>query len=189
MRRQGQRPGKLRVLSKNPSFTGCVTTLRALFPDARFVCCFRDPSEAIPSQLSSLRPGADAMGWDPGDRVVRDRFVDMYQDFARRSAELAEDDDTRVRCLSLEDLSNDVSGSVTGIYRDFGWHPEDEFGRSLAARAQRSRTYRSRHRYDVDQFGLIESDLNDRFGDLMKRLQALATRTGSTPAARVEATP
>ena len=63
------------VLSKNPSFSACVATLAELFPDARFVCCYRDPLEAIPSQLSSLRPSVEGLGYDVADPRIRDRFI------------------------------------------------------------------------------------------------------------------
>ncbi len=168
-------PGRIRILSKNPSFTACVRTLLETFPDARFVCCFRDVREAIPSQLSSLGPAAEAFGWNGADPAVRDRFVEMYDGFARRSVGLAENlGPQRCACLELRALSADVSAAVGRVYGGFGWSPSPTFGERLAARTRRSAGYTSRHRYDLDDFGLSSHDLERRFASSLQRLRELA---------------
>ena len=169
------RPAPTRVLSKNPSFTACVRTLHDVFPDARFVCCFRPVHEAIPSQLSSLRPAAETFGWDATDPSVIERFVVMYEEFARRSIELAES--TRpgtTGVIELADLAADAGSAVARLYDDFGWTPDERFSAALRERTRRSRSYTSRHRYDLDDFGLAGTELDTRFAEPISRLRALA---------------
>lgn len=49
-------PRQLRYLSKNPSFLPWLDSLREQFPGAHFVLCTREPTQAVASQLSALRP-------------------------------------------------------------------------------------------------------------------------------------
>ena len=178
MQRQAARAGRsapTRVLSKNPSFTACVRTLHEVFPDARFVCCFRPAHEAIPSQLSSLRPAAETFGWNATDPWVIERFVAMYEEFACRSIELAESTGPgKTGVLELTDLAADPRGTVARIYEDFGWTPDERFMTALRERTRRSRSYASRHRYGLDDFGLGGTELDARFAEPISRLRALA---------------
>jgi len=165
-----------RILSKNPSFSAWPETLAETFPDARFIYCFRDPGQAIPSQLSSIRPGASLFGYDPAREAIPDRFVEMYESFARRGVDvLGPARLDRAAFLSLDDLSADVSATVEAVYHDFGWHPSDGFRRALAQRASRARRHRSHHRYSSEEFGLDAEALAARFRPSMRRLEALTT--------------
>lgn len=153
------------VLSKNPSFTPMLGSLVEAFPDARFVVCVRDPREAVPSQLSSLRSGARLFGWDVSEPRIRDRFVEMLSGHLEHAlAQRRQMPDNRCVFVELPNLSGDVPGTVLGIYERFGWTPSPGFRDALERWGARSDAHRSRHRYDLEQFDLTEETVMRRFG-------------------------
>lgn len=165
-----------RLLSKNPSFTPMVRSLAETFPDARFVCCVRDPREAVPSLLSSLRAGADRFGWRVEEPAYRDRFVDMARRFGEHA--LTSLEPGRSVWVPLHRLSEDVEGTVRGVYRHFGWRPGEEMEAALGRRTAASRRHRSAHRYDLAEFDLDPAALERSFEALYRTFDF---PTGSAP--------
>lgn len=158
------------LLSKNPSFTPFMASLLETFPGARILCCVRDPVEVVPSQLSSLRPGARAFGYDIARPEIRDRFVEMLAHYGEHAlATLSDVPEERYAFVPLHRLGEDVRGFVTGIYERFGWGVTDEFGRRLAEDTSRGKAHRSRHRYTLEEFGLDEGEIRRRFRALGER--------------------
>jgi len=160
------------ILSKNPSFTPMVASLLKTFPDARFVCCVREPREAVPSQLSALREGARIFGYRIDAPRVRDRFLEMLEGYARHALETLEPlDEARRAFVPLGHLHRDLEGEVVAFYRRFGWEPGPAFRGRLTEAGRRSRAYASTHAYSLEAFGLEAETLdrrfagwNDRFG-------------------------
>jgi len=170
-----------RLLSKNPSFTSMVGSLARAFPDARFLCCVRDPLRAVPSLLSSMRTGAAIFGWDPADPPLRDRFVEMMEGYADHAvATLDELPEDRRAFLPLGRLREDLEGRVSALYRRFGWELPDAFRDALRRRAERARSHRSRHGYSLDEFGLEPGDLSSRFRPLLRRFEEEGWGAGSS---------
>jgi len=158
------------LLSKNPSFTPFIRSLREAFPDGRIVCCVRNPVAVAPSLLSSLRPGCRLFGYDVGDRLVRDQFVDMLQFFGQHMlSEIDGDPAERSAFAPLQEVRNDVEGFVTRLYRRFGWEVSPSFSLVLDGESERGRSHESKHRYSLEEFGLEREDLRRRFHGLNRR--------------------
>lgn len=158
------------LLSKNPSFTPFVRSLVDAFPDARLVCCVRDPTRAVPSLLSSLRPGSRIFGWDPADPAYRDRFLDMLERHARHALTVLPDlPDDRHAFVPLRELREDARRVVLRIYERFGWSAGPDFRRQLDEARVRGRSHESRHRYTLEEFGLSEDGVRSRFSGLTRR--------------------
>jgi hypothetical protein len=159
-------PG-MRLLSKNPSFTPLIRSLADTFPDARFLCCIRDPAQVVPSLLSSIRSGADLFGYDVSEPRIRDRYVEMLTFFARHApSALSTLPPDRYAFVPLSELKSDLEGFILGVYDRFGWTPEGGFRERLRKEASRGKSYRSRHRYTLEEFGLSARDLQGRFDTL-----------------------
>lgn len=169
------------VLSKNPSFTGWVISLRNTFPDARFVCCYREPvARALASQLSSMAP---AMSWgarDPAQAHVREGFETMYEDYARSMVGLLDAAATSAVALPLSTLSADTEATIRALYAHFGWTPSDDFADWLRAERSRSRRHRSAHRYSAEEFGLDEEAVRERFAPWLESLARHALAVEAT---------
>ncbi|NNM06858.1 MAG: sulfotransferase [Gemmatimonadetes bacterium] len=162
-------PGR-QLLSKNPSFTPFIRSLRTTFPDGKILCCVREPAEVVPSLLSSVREGAELFGYDVAEPRIRDRFVGMLEFFSKHAlsilAEVPEDEHAFV---PLNEMRKDVEKFVLGVYERFGWEAEEGFQERLKEDSQRGKDYKSRHSYSLEEFGLAEKEISLRFSDLNAR--------------------
>jgi hypothetical protein len=157
------------LLSKNPSFTPFLRSLNEAFPDGRFLCCVRDPVEVVPSLLSSISTGAGIFGYDVSDPRIRDRFVDMLQFFSEHAlATLETLPDDRYAYVPLKEVKRDISGFVLGTYDRFGWEADQGFRDCLAQESMRNTSYRSRHTYSLEDYGLAEPEVRTRFASLIR---------------------
>jgi hypothetical protein len=158
------------LLSKNPSFTPFLQSLGEEFTDARFICCVREPTEVVPSLLSSIRTGASLFGYDPAEPRIRDRFVDMLSFFARHALATLDPMPERTRAfVTLREMKADVEGLVLNTYERFGWDPDAGFRMRLSEDASQGKTYKSRHSYTLEQFGLEPEAIHRRFSGLNQR--------------------
>ncbi len=160
------------LLSKNPSFTPFMRSLRETFPDGKVLCCVREPAEVVPSLLSSVQAGAKVFGYDVADPRVRDRFVEMLEFYSKHAlSTLADVPESEHAFAPLKVMRSDVEGFVLGVYDRFGWKVDSGFREKLKEDSERGRGHKSRHSYSLEGFGLTEeevlprfSGLNDRFG-------------------------
>lgn len=158
------------LLSKNPSFTPFIQTLRDVFPDGRILCCVRDPLEVVPSLLSSVQSGADLFGYDVADPRIRNRFVSMLEFFANHALSTLEKAPADQHAfVPLKKMKEDVKGFVLQVYERFDWVASPEFQAQLNQDTQRSQQYRSRHTYSLEEFGLEEAEIRNRFQELNAR--------------------
>lgn len=162
--------GDRRLLSKNPSFTPFAWSLAETFPDARFLCCVRDPREAVPSQLSSVADGMRLFGVDVSEPWIRDRIVSMMERYASHSldvsASLPED---RWVFIPLPELRENLAGTVECAYERFGWTVGAAFQEELEAESRKARSHRSTHEYRPESFGLSREGLARQFGEIIDR--------------------
>ncbi len=154
----------LRFLSKNPSFTPMIHSLRATFPECRIVACIREPEAAVPSQLSSIRPGIELFAADRTGEGFRDRFVAILKRYyARIEAMTTELPENRWATVQMDQLRTDLDATVRELYSRFGLQLSSVFSEQLVREAESSRRYRSQHHYSLEQFGLHEETLAREF--------------------------
>jgi hypothetical protein len=67
-----------RFLSKNAAFASWCSPLRKRFPDAKYIICVREPSEALNSQLNSLAPARKLFGTDPSGALTSRLFLEIF---------------------------------------------------------------------------------------------------------------
>jgi hypothetical protein len=143
------------LLSKNPSFTSAIRSLRETFPDCRIVCNVRNPLEAIPSLLSSMREGTRVFYGDKHLDVLQDRFLDILKHYYRHSIiTLSYWPEQRQTFVTLGELEKALRETVAGIYARFGYDLSESFADALETEHHRALAYRSTHQYSLDQFGL-----------------------------------
>jgi len=158
------------LLSKNPSFTPFLSSLREAFPDGKILCCVRDPLEVVPSLLSSIRTGAELFGYEVKDPRIRDRFVGMLEFFGSHALSTLEDvPDHQHAFVPLKVMRKDVKAFVLGVYDRFGWEADPGFRARLVEDRHRGKGYKSRHTYSLTEFGLTEEDIRGRFQGFNKR--------------------
>ena len=159
-----------RFLSKNPSFTPMVESLRETFPDCRIVACVRDPVATVPSQLSSIRPAVELFDADRTGAGFRDRFVAILKWYYLRIESFSDQlPETRWATLEMSQLRSDLEATVRGLYTRFGLELTPAFAARLTEEAAASRRYTSQHSYTLEEFGLAEDHLAHEFAFDSKR--------------------
>lgn len=153
-----------RLLSKNPSFTPMVDSLRGEFPDARFIACARNPAEALPSQLSSLAPALALAGQTPGEALVRERLTTILHHYYRRLNGWRAAPD--VWLLPLEELPRLLKGGLRELYAFVGQPLPIDVERRVRVVGDKRNRQPSTHRYRAVQFGLNEARLRHHFADV-----------------------
>jgi len=160
------------LLSKNPSFTPMLGTLRRLFPDARFVACVRRPGEVVPSQLSALLPAFQLLGSERLPPGFHARMVDVLHEYLDRLASLAERG--AVVVVEMHSLNDALDTVVERILKETGHPPTTSFNKELAALSAASKRHHSRHRYALADFGLHEPEVERKFAVSWKRVAPYA---------------
>jgi len=151
------------LLSKNPSFTPYLDSLRKTFPDARFIACCRDPLEVLPSQLSSLLPALHLLGYAGFDQPLRERVERMlchyYQQISEKHVTLG------MAIVDMKDLCDHLKATVERTYHQLNLSLSDHFAAHLKALAEAGKHYQSRHQYNFDQFNLTKKQVKQTFAE------------------------
>ena len=161
-----------RLLSKNPSFSSLVGSLNRAFPDARFICCVRDPMKTMPSQLSSLKSGLELFGVDPYGTVLKNRMINVFLFYYEHlMSVLSAIPSDRHVFLPIESLKSDLANTITHTYQRLAIPLDRNFVKELRLEDANARFYVSKHVYSLEQFGLDEETLRKRFSRVYEKYE------------------
>jgi hypothetical protein len=161
----GLHDGDRRWVLKNPSHLFALGALLEVYPDALVIQTHRSPRTAIASACS-LAAHASA-GWSTtfAGRVIGRTQLDLWaRGLSLFTAERARRDPARFYDVRYDDLVADPAGTVEAIYSRFGLPLTGAAAdaiRSLAAAARAGGD--SAHRYALDEFGLTDGEVDERF--------------------------
>ena len=152
------------LVSKNPGFVTWVESLKQEFPDACFVGLRRSPLESVPSQLSSIQAGMAAFGFSSRESFVVDQFVDLLAHYWHELDRLQESlGRNEYRLVDYEALVPPSEDMVTSLLKEFAYEIKESDLQRLAKVIQASAKYRSKHRYALEDYGLGEQILENKF--------------------------
>ncbi len=150
-------------LSKNPSFSGMAESLLEEFPDARIIACSRDPVATVPSQLSSLEPSLKLLGFRGVTTALRDDLVDLLEFYYEHLNDVRGRFPGRIASIGNDDLRNDLADSIARVYAEIGLDIDETFAEKLKTASTASRSFESKHRYTLEDYGLDANDIRTRF--------------------------
>lgn len=156
--------GRAHYLSKNPSATSKISSLLEAFPDARFICLYRDPLEAVPSTMRWF-----SFAWhyfsSARERYPLGEFIQTLMDhWYRYPLERADTDAAgRIQFVSYEGLVSDPEATVTGIYETLGLAMDPGYRDVLRREAELSRNHRPDGTGDLTDTGLTTQGILDRY--------------------------
>lgn len=166
-------------LSKNASFAGMAGALLEEFPDARILCCMREPEKVIASQLSSLRPGLKFCGFTSMEPELRDDLVDLLHFYYRNLADVAGHHPQRMAIIHNRDMHHRLSATLLEALRQVGLPADRAFADRLEQAAVQSRRFRSAHHYSLEEFGLEPESVRQRFDPVYQYFAQGAPADGS----------
>jgi len=157
-------------LSKNVFMSGRVESVLETYPDARIIQIVRHPYESLPSFCSMF-----TMPWAAhSPEIAKDSDEARYwarlgARFYRRLLELGRElPPDRFCTVRYDHLVADPAGTVSSIYDQMGWDmTPDLLVRLEDDAAKRSKGYRSKHSYSLEEFGLTREWIRDELGDVL----------------------
>ncbi len=156
-----------RLLSKNVSFTPMLRSLLNTFPDARVIICTREPSKAIPSQISAIEPSWKFFGNDASTEAFRQRWIDLMRHYYHHIREvLMELPPEKAQLVRMQDMKNRLDEIITNIYHAFAFEISPGFCKHLAREAEKSRLYKSKHKYKQSDYDIDPDEIEKTFAPL-----------------------
>jgi omega-hydroxy-beta-dihydromenaquinone-9 sulfotransferase len=157
------------MLVKSTCSAGAVEALSEEFPDACFITITRHPAESVASHVSLDVPAWQAHSPEiPKDGAVAKSYaglaVEWYKHLLQFGNRIAAE---RYFRIDYRDLVQDPRRVVEAVYRHFGWSMSAAFRTRLDAVSQRQRTFKSRHTYTLEEFGLSEAWVEQELGDVI----------------------
>ena len=70
-------------------------------------------------------------------------------------------------CLNYRDLVSNPKAAIVGVYQHFGWPITQAFRAELARATEQQRTFKSKHRYTLEEFGLSREWIQAELGGMM----------------------
>lgn len=157
-------------LSKNPSFSPMVKGLARTFPDARFIACFRNPTDAVPSQVSSMVNAAVMIDPQADTGYWRDRLSGLLQFYCRHLLEtLPAMPPDQQAIVTMEELSRAPLATVEQLYDRLQVPVTDSCRQALVRAEDKARRYRSRHDYSLDGLAISREHLGQGFDFIYRR--------------------
>jgi len=157
-----------RWLLKNPGTLAHLDALFAVFPDACVIQTHRDPAKAIPSVCSVIWPAAcfyQARRVDPAR--IGPRELELWAWSAERAREARKRHGERFLDVAHADFRRDPLATVQAIYARFGLRLDaDAHSRMRDWIAANPEGKHGRHEYTLQQFGLTEGMVRERFAGL-----------------------
>lgn len=160
-------------LCKNVMSSGRLQCLMERFPDARLVYIARNPLEALPSFVSMFTamypihsPGLPANS--PAFKEWAELGSRFYDAYLRVLQNLPSG---QLYSLKYDDLIANPEETIKKIYLHFGWNLSSSFLRKLQEERLRSVSYRSRHTYSLEKYGITSAELQARNAEIFNRFE------------------
>lgn len=153
-------PGRS-LLTKSVLMSGRIESVLETFPDARFVYLVRHPYETIPSLLSLCWAVWEIL-WprlatdSEASRRLAQVGIEYYRLGLQARRKLPE---SRFLVLPYTELVADPMAAVGRVYGHFGLQQSPAFSAKLTERVGALRSYRRRHEYTLERFGLSRAEL------------------------------
>lgn len=149
------------LLQKVALIAGRLQTIFEAIPDMRIVYLVRHPYEAIPSLISMFRVpwrslAPEAYNDPQAMAGVAAMIFEYYRSILRFKRELPPGQFFEIR---YRDLVADPLGCIENLYSRLGLAMSDEFREVLTAEAAKARSYQSRHRYSLEEYGLSKEQV------------------------------
>lgn len=156
-------------LSKNASFCGTITSLLAEFKDARVIATIRDPEQVVPSQLSSLKPGFTACGFDALPDDFKKRLLPLLAHYYENLADADAAYPGRIAFIDNHELRHALKASVLRAFSELDTEPSNALLERLAHSSSRESTNASKHSYSLEEFGLSKATVRLQFATAYRR--------------------
>lgn len=164
--------GDRRFINKNAFFAGRLRSVWQKFPDAQFIYLVRHPYEVVPSVLSMFSVPWKAHSPDirkdgPETRALAQLAVDYYRYALEAREEIPPE---QFLLVKYDELVIDPRGTVEKVYDHLGLEIGPAYRRRLEEATSEERSYRSKHVYSLEEYGLSRQFVYEQLRDVFDEL-------------------
>ncbi len=158
------------ILSKNVNSIGRIKTVLSIFPDAKVIYLIRQPKKAVPSFISMFAAPWKAHSPEIPEnskhhQVLGQVAMDFYSYFHKIKPDLIQENLVTIR---YEDLVAKPIETVLEVYKQFDLSVSEIFLERLKKETSKQRTYRSKHSYSLEQYGMSEAQVEEELADVLE---------------------
>ncbi len=165
---------KNRMIPKMFSLTVRVPQFLKKFPDAKMLYMVRDPLSTVPSGMSLVTGVLDGrFGFWSLPEEKRQRYIDrLYNGFLDLSLRFYEDyvsgkiPKESVKIVTYDRVMTDFDNLMNEIMEFVEVTPSDELVETIKTTAEKQRNYKSKHKYDLEKFGLSEEKIRKDYAPI-----------------------
>ena len=159
-------------LAKNVMSTGRIQSLLEQFPDAKFIYIARHPYQALPSFVSMCGRmyswhSPEITDVDPAKMAWAELGMDFYRYSLKMKTWIPPE---QFISLKYDDLIRNPEQEVLKIYSRFGWQPDEAFLSRLRQEREKSQSYKSKHEYSLEKYGLQKESIYASLSDFMNEM-------------------
>jgi hypothetical protein len=177
LRSRGKIPhgSRVRILSKNPSFTPMIGSLSEYFPDSKFIYLYRDPEATLASTMRWFSIWFGLLGTNPGPGAYLESMMKMLERWYRRPLSvLPHLPEERWQVIRYGDFVLDKEDTVRKLYHRLDLSPVGPAGVNLGrAVREEDGAHRSRPAHDPEVFGASRQEIDARYAHLIQQLDRL----------------
>ncbi len=148
------------------------------YPDAKILYLVRDPLQTVPSGLSLVTGVLDArFGFWNLPEEKRSRFIErLYNAFLDLTLRFHSDYTEeriaadKIKLVHYDRIMQDFDYLMDEIMEFVEVKPSDELLKTVQKTAEKQRQYKSKHKYDLDKFGLNEDKIRKDYAVIYKDL-------------------
>lgn len=163
-----------RVLAKLFSLGIRMPQFLQKFPDANILYMVRDPRSTVPSGMSLVTGVLDQrfQFWSLPDDIRQRYLGRLYQAFLDLSLLFHNDyiagklSQERVMIVPYHRIMQDFDGLMDEIIHFLNLTPSNAFIKNIRETAEKQRQYKSKHQYDLIQFGLSEKRILEDYASI-----------------------
>lgn len=159
-----------RFLSKNPAFSPKIQSIGETFPDAKVIYMARNPLQAVASGMSIRSFWLDRLHSPLSPEDMQSFIIERTLFFYSHPLEiLSAWPENRHAFVNYDSLVADPEKTVLEIYERFGLNVSPSYRAALSLDKIRSFTYRSRHRYAAEDFGISRDTIISLFQNIFEK--------------------
>ncbi|MCP4143464.1 MAG: sulfotransferase [Chloroflexi bacterium] len=162
--------GSSYFVSKNPSFSAKISTLKEFFPDARIIYLARNPLDMLPSTVSWLNYAWNVFS-EPAEKYIYTKEICEFSQYWYRYPlqYLDENPSANHLILPYRDLINNPIGVVHSFYEQFGYKDYPALTDAFMEGIKATEARRSIHDYSYKEMGYTREGIINTFSDIFER--------------------
>ena len=162
--------GVSHFVSKNPSFSAKIATLKEYFPDARIIYLARNPLDMLPSTVSWLNYAWSIFSEPAKKYIYTDEISAFSQHWYRYPLQyLDQNPSTNHLILSYNDVVKDPIGVVNQFYEQFGYKDYPALTEAFMEGIKATEARRSKHEYSFKEMGFTREGIVNAYADIFER--------------------